>query len=78
MKQQILEKQVAALEDQNAHLAGRILIARELVTYLSTFIREVTPEDVYEQLLEDAEAHVLAKFADILSGEAQADVADAV
>lgn len=72
MKQQILEKQVAQLEEQNAQLAGRVLVSREISTYLMRFLRETTPEDVFEQLMEDAEAHSLSRFADILVEEAAA------
>lgn len=78
MKQQILEKRVKALEEVNANLAGRLMVARELSSYLGVHLREVTPEGVFEQLMEDAEAHLLAKFADILAAEAESDVAHSV
>lgn len=74
MKQQLLEKQVKELEEQNAHLAGRLLVARELASYLGVYIREVTPEDVFKQLMADAEAHTLAKFAHLLVEEHRDDL----
>lgn len=77
MKQQMLEKQVKDLEHQNAHLAGRLMVSRELNAYLSVFIRETTPEDVFEQLFADAEAHTLAKFAHLMGQEVSTGAPDA-